>query len=56
MNRSSLKAWDIITHLKVTAVISEIFEIHVISVYSNEIFEIHVISVYSKNKDTLEAK
>lgn len=43
MNRSSLKAWDIITHLKVTAVISEIFEIH-------------VISVYSKNKDTSEAK
>lgn len=43
MKRTSLKALDIVTHLKVTTILSEIFEVH-------------LISIYSKNKDSSEAK
>ena len=43
MKRTLLKAWDIITHLKVTTILSEIFEVH-------------MISIYSKNKNSSEAK
>lgn len=43
MKRTSLKAWDIITHLKVTTILSEVFEVH-------------MISIYSKNKNSSEAK